>query len=98
MPTVAPLGPPVCDVVAMAKRDLAKGDLLDGIGGFTCYGAIENAAVSRRNRLLPMGVAADCEVVRDVPADEPITYDDVRLPQGRLVDALRSEQDRAFPS
>jgi predicted homoserine dehydrogenase-like protein len=96
--TVAPLGPPVCDVVAMAKRDLAKGDLLDGIGGFTCYGAIENAAVSRRNRLLPMGVAADCMVVRGVPADEPITYDDVRLPQNRLVDTLRSEQDRAFTS
>jgi len=35
---VAPLGSPVCDVITVAKRDLKAGEVLDGAGGFTCYG------------------------------------------------------------
>jgi predicted homoserine dehydrogenase-like protein len=93
---VAPLGAPVCDVITVAKRDLRRGDTLDGIGGFTSYGVIENAPVSRRAGYLPMGASTDCELVRDVAADEPVTYADVRLPPGRLVDALLAEQARAF--
>jgi predicted homoserine dehydrogenase-like protein len=31
---VAPLGPPRCEVVTVAKRDLPEGTSLDGIGGF----------------------------------------------------------------
>jgi predicted homoserine dehydrogenase-like protein len=36
-PTVAPLGGPVCEVIAVAKRDLKAGERLDGIGGFCAY-------------------------------------------------------------
>jgi predicted homoserine dehydrogenase-like protein len=93
---VTPLGAPRCDVVTIAKRDLRKGETLDGIGGFTCYGTIENADASRRERLLPMGLSEGCELLVDVAADEPVTRDDVRLPEGRLVDELRAEQDRVF--
>ena len=38
----APLGGPVTEVVALAKRDLKTGETLDGIGGFTVYGMLEN--------------------------------------------------------
>jgi len=31
--TVAPRGGPVCDAVAIAKRDLGPGETLDGLGG-----------------------------------------------------------------
>jgi predicted homoserine dehydrogenase-like protein len=93
---VTPLGPPVCDVVTIAKRDLAEGDVLDGIGGFTCYGTIENVAKSRTARLLPMGLTEGCRLVRDVREDEPVTYDDVEVPEGRLSDALRAEQEERF--
>jgi predicted homoserine dehydrogenase-like protein len=93
---VTPLGRPFCDVIAMAKRDLVRGERLDGIGGFTCYGVIENADVARRDGLLPMGVSEGCELVTDVAADEPIRYQDVRVPEGRTVDALRREQDALF--
>ena len=41
-----PVGPPVADVVTMAKRDLRAGESLDGIGGFTCYGAIDTLSGS----------------------------------------------------
>lgn len=94
--TVAPLGAPRCDVVTMAKRDLRAGEVLDGIGGFTCYGTIENAPVSYRGRHLPMGLSEGCRVRRDLPKDHALTYDDVELPEGRLVDRLRSEQAAWF--
>jgi predicted homoserine dehydrogenase-like protein len=53
--TVAPAGSPICDVIAVAKKDLRAGETLDGIGGFTCYGTIDNSDVTRRENLLPMG-------------------------------------------
>ena len=61
----------------MAKRDLKAGEELDGIGGFTCYGAIENSDVCRAGNLLPMGLSQGCHLKRDVPRDYAITYDDV---------------------
>ena len=94
--SVTPLGAPRCEVVTVAKRDLRAGEVLDGIGGFTCYGTIDNVVVSRRERLLPMGLSQGCTLVADVPIDQPITYDDVRIPGGRLVDRLRGEQDELF--
>jgi predicted homoserine dehydrogenase-like protein len=80
----------------MAKRDLRAGEVLDGIGGFTCYGTIENADVSRSEDLLPMGLSEACTLTVDVCADEPICSSDVERPAGRLADALRSEQDQEF--
>lgn len=94
---VAPLGAPVCDVISVAKRDLRAGETLDGAGGFTCYGMIENAQISRQEKLLPMGLSEDCRLVRHVPRDQAITYADVELPPRRLCDRLRAEQDAAFP-
>ena len=46
-----PAGPPVAEVVTMAKRDLRAGESLDGIGGYTCYGAIDTRC--RRQRVAP---------------------------------------------
>jgi len=94
--TVAPQGEPVCDVLTVAKRDLRVGEALDGIGGFTCYGTIDNADVVRHGNLLPMGLADGCLLTRDVARDQPIAYDDVVLPAGRLADRLRAEQAVQF--
>lgn len=90
--TIAPLGGPRVEVVATAKRDLAAGTVLDGLGGYDTYGLAETAQVTREDRLLPMGVAQGCTLTRAVPRDSVLTYGDVSLPPGRLVDALRSEQ------
>jgi predicted homoserine dehydrogenase-like protein len=90
---VAPLGRPVADVVTAAKRDLKAGETLDGLGCFTAYGLLENAATARAERLLPLGLAEGCCLKRAIPRDQVITYDDVELPHGRLADALRAEQD-----
>jgi predicted homoserine dehydrogenase-like protein len=93
---VAPLGAPVCDVVAAAKHDLKRGQALDGIGGFDCYGMIENSDTTRNENFLPMGLAEGCRLKNDVPQDQVIRYQDVDLPAGRLCDKLREEQNALF--
>jgi predicted homoserine dehydrogenase-like protein len=88
-----PLGPPRVDVVAAAKVDLKAGELLDGLGGYHTYGLAENSAVTRAENLLPIGLAEGCRLARDVPKDAVLTYGDVTLPEGRLCDRLRAEQN-----
>lgn len=90
---VAPAAGPVCDVITIAKKNLVEGDIIDGIGGFACYGMIENYEISRTENLLPMGLAEDCRLKRAVPKDQAITYDDVEMPAERMCDRLRKEQD-----
>lgn len=94
--TVSPIGAPVCDSIAIAKRDLKAGEVLDGIGGFACYTLLENFEQSRRGNALPIGVSEGCVLTRDVSLDQVVTYDAVRLPGNRLCDQLRQEQDQFF--
>lgn len=94
--TIAPKGKPYCDAIAIAKRDLKPGETLDGIGGYTCYALIDNYETCRNENLLPMGISGGCVVKRHVPIDTPLTYADVELPKGRLVDQLRDEMRRTF--
>lgn len=89
---VTPLAGPVCDVVTIAKRDLKAGEQLDGIGGFTCYGMIDNYEVSLKHDLLPMGLSEGCRLKIDVPRDKAISNADVVFPADRLCDRLRVEQ------
>jgi predicted homoserine dehydrogenase-like protein len=91
---VTPLGAPVCDVVTIAKRNLRAGEILDGIGGDTAYGTIENADLVRHQNLLPIGLSEGCRMLRNLEIDQPLTYDDVELPADRLCHRLRSQQDR----
>jgi predicted homoserine dehydrogenase-like protein len=93
---IAPIGAPVCEVLTMAKRDLSPGEVLDGIGGFTCYGVLENSEISLRDNLLPMGLSEGCRLKKDVAKDQALSYADVELPPGRLCDKLREEQNRYF--
>ncbi|MFZ0013426.1 MAG: SAF domain-containing protein, partial [Acidimicrobiia bacterium] len=92
----APVGAPRVEVVTYAKRDLAAGETLDGIGGFTCYGMVDNVGAARRDNALAMGLTDGAVMRRDVLADQVITVDDVELPEGRIVDRLRARQAEHF--
>ena len=96
-PTVAPIGAPVCEVVAVAKRDLKTGERLDGIGGFCTYGLIDNASAARSASALPIGLSEGGVLRRDVAKDAVVSFDDVDLPKGRLSDALWEEQSARWP-
>jgi predicted homoserine dehydrogenase-like protein len=93
---IAPIAGPRVEVVTTAKVDIEAGQELDGIGGYLTYGQCENAPTTGAERLLPIGVAEGCKVLRRIQRDQVLTYDDVELPPGRLVDRLRAEQGRAF--
>src|SRR3954452_8184871 len=94
--TIAPRAGPVVEVVATAKRDLREGETIDPIGYYMTYGQCENSDVVDAQRLLPIGLAEGCRLLRDVPRDQVLSYDDVVVPTGRLADELRAEQNRVF--
>ena len=94
--SIAPAGPPVCEVAAVAKRDLEAGEELDGIGGYNCYGLIDNVENTRRDGILPIGLAAGARLTRPVAQDQPIPTAHVSMPGRRLVDDLRAQQDAHF--
>ena len=95
--TVAPIGGPVCEVLAVAKRDLKAGERLDGIGGFCTYGLIDNATAAGALAALPIGLSEGCVLRRDVSKDSALSFDDVEaLPDG-LVLSLWREQNARWP-
>jgi predicted homoserine dehydrogenase-like protein len=94
--TIAPIGAPMVEVISTAKIDLEAGQTLDGLGGYMLYGQCENADTVRVEKLLPYGVAEGCRLKRKIAKDEVLTYDDVELPKGRLIDKLRAEQEAVF--
>jgi predicted homoserine dehydrogenase-like protein len=96
-PTVAPIAGPVCEVISVAKRDLKCGERLDGIGGFSTYGLIDNAAAARGVEALPIGLSEYSVLRRDVPKDGILSFNDVELPRGLLVEALWREQREMWP-
>ena len=79
------------DVVACAKRDLAVGEQLDGEGGYTVFGKLLPARDSISRRALPMGLAAESQVIRPVARNQVVNYEDVQLPQDSLIVRLRQE-------
>ena len=81
------------DVIAVSKRDLKPGDLLDGEGGFTVAGQLRPSSVSVPMGALPLGLASEIKVVRPVPADTPLTYADVALDESLLATKLRRENE-----
>ena len=97
-PTVAPCAGPSCEVLAVAKRDLKAGEVLDGVGGFCTYGLIDNRATARAINGLPIALSDNCVLLRDIPKDVAITFDDVRLPPARLSDELWFEQNQRWPT
>jgi len=93
---VAAKGAPVVEVITVAKEDLKKGDMIDEIGGYKTYGICENTDIARKENLLPMGLADGCKLLKDIPKDGVISFDDVELPVNRLVNKLWLEQKELF--
>jgi predicted homoserine dehydrogenase-like protein len=91
-----PKGALVSECIAVAKKDLKKGETLDGIGEFCYRGSIELAPVAKKERLLPLGLAKGCLLVKDVQRDTVITYDMVAMPKETVLLQLRRIQDQLY--
>jgi predicted homoserine dehydrogenase-like protein len=92
----APLAGPVCEAIAVAKRDLSAGEVLDGAGGFATYALIENADASIPAGLLPIGLAEGRRLARAVARDEAIAFADLEPREPMLADRLYEEQIDLF--
>jgi predicted homoserine dehydrogenase-like protein len=92
--TVATDRVPVAETITVAKKDLKAGDTIDGLGGFSVYGMIERADLSRRDNLLPLGLAPGSRLRNDVPMGAPVTYADVELDESLTILHLRRLQDQ----
>ena len=65
------------NVIAYARRDLRQGDTLDGVGGYTCYGLIENMAANEAQPGIPICLADKVTLRRDIAVDSKIGFHDV---------------------
>lgn len=65
------------DAVAVAKRDLAVGDMLDGEGGYTVWGRLMPARASVATKALPIGLAHGVRITCPVKTGEVVTLNDV---------------------
>jgi predicted homoserine dehydrogenase-like protein len=90
-PLGRPVGAPVAEVIAIAKRDLEPGEQLDGIGGFCCYGHVDIA--EEADDYLPIGLAEHGRVVEPVRVDEPVPLSAVDLDEGAELVGLRRRQE-----
>lgn len=79
------------DVVAVAKRDLSRGEVLDGEGGYTVSGGVRPADLSVENDYLPLGLAHNATLKTDVPNGQIVTWSDVELDEGSAAYSLRRE-------
>ncbi|MEM7215326.1 MAG: Gfo/Idh/MocA family oxidoreductase [Pseudomonadota bacterium] len=81
------------DVVAVAKRDLKAGETLDGEGGYTVAGQLRPAAVSLKEKMLPLGLTGNVKLVLDVATDQVLTYADVELDETLSAVKLRRSME-----
>ena len=92
--SIAPYKGQVADTISYAKRDLKKGDLLDGIGSKDLYGLITSHEKQKQNNYLPIGLVGKNTYLKvDVKKDQPLTYDMVELDEGSILTRLRRRQE-----
>jgi predicted homoserine dehydrogenase-like protein len=94
-----PTGAPVdfhSDVVATAKRDLKAGEMLDGEGGFCVWGKQAPAQVSLDAGMLPLGLAHQVRLKRDIQEGATLRWADVEIDAADLAVRVRREMEAAF--
>ena len=86
------------DAVAVAKRALYAGEMLDGEGGYTVWGKLIPAERSLAEGALPIGLAHRVELLRDIAAGEMVHRSDVQMAESEAVHARRDMERRFGPA
>jgi len=84
------------DVVAVAKRKLTAGEMLDGEGGYTVYGKVIPAATSSKLDAVPIGLAHGMKLKHDIEAGRTVSWSDVEYNVDDVTIGLRKEMEREF--
>lgn len=94
---IVPLGAPVSETIAVAKRDIKAGETIDGIGGYSVRGVIEEHSQFVVNEHIPVGCITGKTIAKkDIKNGDPLTKDAVELDSNAVVVKLRQLQDRVF--
>ena len=94
-----PTGAPTCfnsDVAATAKRQLKAGEILDGEGGFCVWGKQTPAEMSLKEGYLPLGLAHNVKLKRDIAEGERIKWTDVEIDPNDHAVKVRREMEAVF--
>ena len=83
------------DVVAVAKRDLSAGEMLDGEGGYTVWGKLVLAERSLAEGAMPIGLAHRVKLLHDIACGEIVRWADVAVPDSEAV-RVRREMEQRF--
>ena len=84
------------DAVAVAKKNLLSGEILDGEGGYTVVGRLMPAADSLAQGCLPLGLAHGWKLLRPVTAGQPVRWSDVAIDANSSAVRARREMEQAF--
>ncbi|MGJ5006973.1 NAD(P)H-dependent oxidoreductase [Bradyrhizobium oligotrophicum] len=84
------------DVVAVAKKDLRAGEMLDGEGGYTVWGKVVPARTSLQLGALPIGLAHRVKLVNDVAHGEIVRWSDVAADAADETVKVRKQMEAAF--
>jgi predicted homoserine dehydrogenase-like protein len=84
------------DAIAVAKRNLKAGELLDGEGGYTVAGQLRQAETSYAQGLLPLGLAQGWKLLKPIAQGTPLRWIDVAVDEQQSAVRLRREMERAF--
>ncbi len=94
---LAPRAGRVADVYAYAKKDLAAGEPIGhAIGDDTCYGLVERSSAADPLGRVPLLLleghdGALPRLKRAVPKDQPLTWEDLELPDSPLMARWREQ-------
>jgi predicted homoserine dehydrogenase-like protein len=86
------------DAVAVAKKALREGEILDGEGGYTVVGRLMPAAASLAQGCLPLGLAHGWKMLRPVAAGQPLSWSDVAFDANLPAVKLRREMENSASS
>ncbi len=67
------------EVASIAKKNLKKGEKLDGEGGFCVRGRLITSEKSKNEKILPLGLTDNAILKKDIRKDEIIKIEDVEL-------------------
>ena len=91
------MGEPYAETVAVAKRDIKKGEKLDSIGGGMIFGTLERKEDQVKGNHVPIGIVTEGAYAnKDIKKGSLLTYEDLSLNEAAEIVKLRKKQDKYF--
>lgn len=95
--SIVPVGAPVSETVAVAKKDIKAGESIDGIGGYCVRGVMEGHLEMAAGKHIPIGlIAGNVTAIKDIATGDFLTEDNTQLDEKTTVWKLRKLQDEYF--